>query len=95
MLRWFIIVGLLFVCAGLGILWPGGGCVLTDEDTPLPEGYTLSVNVQGQGTVRPPDNSTYKPGVRVTLTAIPDAGWQLVQWQGDAGGTEEHTHPCS
>jgi hypothetical protein len=34
-----------------------------------------------------PTNSTYPPGVTVTVTAIPNYGWYFDSWSGDASGT--------
>lgn len=52
------------------------------------EEYTLSLDVFGAGqvTLSPPGNA-YPPGTEVTLTALPDAGWQLASWSGDLTGT--------
>ena len=42
----------------------------------------------GSGTIeRNPDSSWYSPGAEVELTAIPDAGWEFVQWLGDLSGS--------
>jgi hypothetical protein len=50
-------------------------------------GYTLSINVDGSGSVsRNPTNSIYPDGAVVTITAIPNAGWFFSSWSGDAGG---------
>src|SRR5215471_6479958 len=51
-------------------------------------GYTLTINIQGSGTVaRNPTNSVYPSGAVVTLTATPAAGWIFSAWSGDASGT--------
>jgi hypothetical protein len=50
--------------------------------------FTLTINIIGNGTVtKDPHQSTYAHGTNVTLTAIPDMGWNFVQWTGDLTGT--------
>ncbi|MEM2262304.1 MAG: hypothetical protein QXK24_07625, partial [Ignisphaera sp.] len=57
------------------------------------EGYTLIVNVTGNGIVnKNPNYTTYIYGENVTLTAIPDPGWKFVGWSGDITGNK---NPCS
>ncbi|AUC13900.1 hypothetical protein BTO06_01460 [Tenacibaculum sp. SZ-18] len=50
---------------------------------------TLTVNAtNGAVTTNPnPTNGTYDDGTSVTLTATPDAGYEFVEWSGDASGT--------
>jgi hypothetical protein len=51
--------------------------------------YGLDVLIQGKGRVlREPDAPFYEEGTVVTLTAVPDAGFQasFVGWSGDASG---------
>jgi cyclophilin family peptidyl-prolyl cis-trans isomerase len=43
--------------------------------------YTLSVSVQGQGSVNP-SSGTYEYGEQITLTATPADGWQFTGWSG-------------
>jgi len=51
-------------------------------------GYTLTVNIDGNGVViKNPDQTTYAPGTVVELTAVPDAGWSFSHWSGDLGGS--------
>ncbi len=51
-------------------------------------GYTLTVYAQGSGTVtKNPTNSSYPPGVTVTVTATPNTGWYFANWSGDTNGT--------
>jgi uncharacterized repeat protein (TIGR02543 family) len=58
-----------------------------------PAQRTLTVNVQGGGTVaRNPDLPTYLDGSVVQLTAVPDPHQVFVGWGGDASGT---TNPLS
>ncbi len=52
--------------------------------------HTLTVNVVGQGTVRP-SGGVYLAGVTVTLTATPDTGWRFAAWSGAATGTFSQT----
>ena len=50
--------------------------------------YTLTVNVNGDGTVtRNPDAPTYAHGTRVELTAVPGTGFDFTGWAGDLTGT--------
>lgn len=50
--------------------------------------YSLAVASSGQGTVQiNPNKPTYQNGEIVTLTAIPDSGYQFAGWSGDASGT--------
>ncbi|MFC2141082.1 PKD domain-containing protein [Acidobacteriota bacterium] len=62
---------------------PGGG----------PVQYTLTTNTVGNGsiTLNPP-GGTYNEGTVVTLTAVPDAGWQFDGWSGDLSGS---TNPAT
>ncbi|WP_198517120.1 InlB B-repeat-containing protein [Tenacibaculum sp. SZ-18] len=49
--------------------------------------YTLTLNAT-DGTITPdPAGGTYDDGTSVTLTATPDAGYEFVEWSGDASGT--------
>lgn len=49
--------------------------------------YTLTVNVQGAGTVsRAPDLADYAHGSAVTLAAQPQPGWAFADWAGDLSG---------
>ncbi|MBN1878047.1 MAG: tandem-95 repeat protein [Anaerolineae bacterium] len=60
--------------------------------TPLPT-YTLTVNRVGSGTVvLDSDLPAYKAGTAVTLTAIPEAGWQFDRWSGAASISLTQTH---
>lgn len=53
-----------------------------------PVAYGLTVTTNGQGTVQiNPNKPTYQNGEVVTLTAIPDNGYQFAGWSGDASGT--------
>ena len=47
--------------------------------------YTLTVNVQGQGEVKP-NGGTYDLDTPVTLTATASDGWRFDAWQGDLAG---------
>jgi len=45
--------------------------------------------IVGDGTVlKQPDKSEYAAGEVVTLTAVPDPGWQFDRWEGDVSGTQ-------
>jgi exo-beta-1,3-glucanase (GH17 family) len=59
------------------------------ELIPPPQQYLLTVQTDGQGTTDPPPGSyQYLEGSEVEITAIPDSGWQLSHWSGDASGTD-------
>ncbi|NIM15164.1 MAG: PKD domain-containing protein [Candidatus Aminicenantes bacterium] len=61
---------------------PGGG----------PTQYTLTTNTVGNGSITlDPPGGTYNEGTVVTLTAVPDAGWQFDGWSGDLSGTQNPT----
>ena len=54
-----------------------------------PPTCTLTTGVIGNGTVDPPVGTyTYNENEVVTVTAIPDTGWQFDHWEGGAAGTE-------
>jgi len=61
-------------------------------DTNAPT-YTVTVNTTGSGNVvKSPNQATYPEGLEVTLTAMPDAGWQFSSWSGDlTGNTNSET----
>lgn len=51
--------------------------------------YTLTVNLQGQGTVSlSPPGGSYVSGSQVTLTSTPASGWQFSGWSGDLTGSQ-------
>ena len=51
--------------------------------------YTLTVATVGQGSVaKNPDYVTYTYGSVVTLTAIPNSGWNFAGWSDDASGSD-------
>jgi uncharacterized repeat protein (TIGR02543 family) len=51
--------------------------------------YTLTVGVEGEGTVsQDPQSETYFYGEVVTLTATTDTGWSFSGWSGDLSGTD-------
>ena len=57
-------------------------------EEPEPTYYTLTINTEGQGSVTAsPQENRYAAGTTVTLTAVPDDGWQFKQW--DNGSTSE------
>ncbi|MBD3384978.1 T9SS type A sorting domain-containing protein [candidate division KSB1 bacterium] len=58
----------------------------------VPPRYKLAVYVfSSGGTVAyDPQAETYEDSTMVTITAIPDSGWQFVEWQGDL---ESKTNP--
>src|SRR6266404_3574127 len=49
--------------------------------------YTLTIQTNGSGAVsRNPTNSAYPAGAVVTVTALPDNGWDFSGWTGDESG---------
>ncbi|NLW30948.1 MAG: family 43 glycosylhydrolase [Fibrobacter sp.] len=47
-------------------------------------GYRLSVQTSGLGTVtRSPSGSRYSEDTPVTLTAVPEEGWEFIGWSGE------------
>jgi PKD repeat protein len=55
--------------------------------------YDLDTYTAGSGSVSlNPAGGTYNQGTVVTLTAIPDSGWQFDYWSGDLSGT---TNPAT
>jgi uncharacterized repeat protein (TIGR02543 family) len=47
------------------------------------------VNVVGNGSVtKNPNQTTYAEGTNVTLTAVPDGGWEFTAWSGDLTGSD-------
>ncbi len=54
----------------------------------LPEQYTLTVNVVGNGSVTLlPDAGVYDAGTPVQVEAVADAGWEFSGWSGDLTGS--------
>ena len=54
----------------------------------VPEEFTLSIMVDGQGTVsKDPSRNSYTDGEEVTLTAQPASGWSFSEWSGDLSGS--------
>lgn len=59
-----------------------------------PAQYTLTTNIIGSGSVSSnpePSGGTFSDGTVVTLTAIPDAGYQFTDWSGDVSGASNTT----
>ena len=59
----------------------------TETPTVIPFNY----DIQGSGTLLfdpPLQGFSYDPGTKVTVTAVPDSGWQFKEWQGDVSGTD-------
>jgi hypothetical protein len=58
----------------------------------ITSGYTLTIAIQGLGTVtKVPDLPSYTYGQVVTLTAIPSTGWVFNHWAGDLSGNTNPT----
>jgi hypothetical protein len=55
--------------------------------------YELNIIYDGNGYVeKVPDKLLYHCGSNVTLTAIPDPGWDFSYWSGDLSGSENPTY---
>lgn len=64
----------------------------TFTTTPPPEKKTLTVSVEGSGTVsRQPDQTEYDIGQVVQLLATPSDGWAFSGWSGAVSGTANPT----
>jgi uncharacterized repeat protein (TIGR02543 family) len=60
-----------------------GAGTITANFAPTATGYTLTINIIGNGQVsRIPSQTTYAPSTIVQLTAIPDNGYRFVGWSG-------------
>ncbi len=60
-----------------------------------PTRFPFYLTIIGSGTVTtdpPIQGRSYQPGVNVILTAIPDSGWEFVEWNGDLTG---NTNPAT
>ncbi|MEW6142744.1 MAG: hypothetical protein AB1597_06240 [Chloroflexota bacterium] len=65
---------------------PGGGT------TPAPANYTLTIAINGGGTVSPaPGSHSYASGTVVNLTATPPSGGQFTGWTGDVANPTSPT----
>lgn len=64
--------------------------VATFEEIPaVPDPGSITVSVSGQGSVsKTPDNTSYAGGEIITISPTPAAGWQFLQWAGDASGND-------
>jgi len=62
-----------------------------DEEQPfqglVPGQYSLTVNIEGSGSVNRNDTGPYNYGDVVELTAVPDVGWTFNEWKGDLTGS--------
>ncbi len=51
--------------------------------------YTIQTSVQGSGQIElDPPGGVYREGAPVTLTAVPEVGWQFSGWSGHIAGTD-------
>jgi uncharacterized repeat protein (TIGR02543 family) len=58
-----------------------------------PENYTLTINIEGNGTVTVNDvlysePATFESGTSLTLEAIAEEGWEFTGWTGDITSTD-------
>lgn len=55
-------------------------------DTPV---FTLTKKTEGSGSITAdPEKAFYEEGEEVTLTAVPESGWEFDSWSGDVSGTD-------
>ena len=57
------------------------------ESIPLAQ-YTLTIQIEGQGSVSPANGSVYDDGTTVDLTATPEAHWIFDGWSGNVADTD-------
>jgi hypothetical protein len=58
-------------------------------DREIDDGYTITIDVEGEGTVnRSPDRTYFAEGDEVILTANPESGWNFIEWRGDLSGSD-------
>lgn len=58
-------------------------------DRNLSDGYTITIKIEGNGTVdKDPNRDNFSDGDVVLLTASPDTGWTFFEWQGDLSGNQ-------
>jgi len=70
--RIFLSVFVAVICSALVLAGCGGGNTCT---------LTINVNLEGAGTVsRKPNKTSFAPGKKVTITAIPVDGYKFVEW---------------
>jgi len=51
--------------------------------------HTLTILTAGEGTTDPvPGVHDYDTGAEVSITAIPESGYEFIEWSGDISGTE-------
>jgi hypothetical protein len=51
------------------------------------KGYKLTATAVGGSITKSPDQANYHPGATVSLTAIPNVGYRLLNWSGDLSGS--------
>jgi serine protease len=57
-----------------------------------PASFYLVINTQGNGTVNVnPSEDSYPEGTIVSLSAVPNTGWEFVGWSGDLSGNNSDT----
>jgi len=65
-----------------------GNMSITASFVPAGEGYTLTVNATGGGTVsKEPNKAVYSAGESVTIRAVPNADYTFSSWAGDVSST--------
>lgn len=54
----------------------------------IPPSYTLTIEAENGSVTLDPPGGIYEEGSEVTLTAVPDEGYQFVEWGGAASGSD-------
>lgn len=68
---------------------PGGSePVVPSVPKTNPVYYTLTIDVDGNGSVTPSSSRMYLKGTEVDISATPDAGWVFSEWSGDSTGSD-------
>lgn len=54
----------------------------------IPESYTLATDATNGSVTLDPAGGTYEDGTEVTVTAVPDEGYEFTEWTGDLSGSD-------
>jgi len=73
--------------------WIDDVSITIEEDEPSVQ-YDLTLNIVGQGSIDLSAPGPYPDGNVVTLTAVPDPGWEFTGW-GGALISQDDTNPAS
>lgn len=68
-------------------IWNNTASVSSTVNVSEPQSYTLDLTIEGQGRVEYTQKTDYKPGEKVSFTAIAEDGWLFSRWEGDLTGS--------